>query len=287
MKKIKQVTIVGLGMMGASFALALRRAQLVERIVGVDVHAMVVKEACAKSITDFATSSLAEGIKNADLVVLATPVVKIMELLKALAKLKYTGFATDLGSTKKAVCDEAQRYAELKFVGSHPMAGSEMAGIPGANVRLFENAPVIMTPLRHTSVEAIEVVTNLWKQLKARVIVMDPEEHDFSVAVISHIPHVVSITTMNTACILADNREDVFSIMAGGFRDTTRIAGADPQMWRDIFLTNRTAVLQGIAEFKKQLCELEAAINNEDGAQLTEILSQAQCSRKRLVPPNQ
>lgn len=283
-KKINQVTIVGLGMMGASLALALKKGQLAEKIVGVDVDAAVVQKACAQGITDVATLCLAEGIKDADLVVLSTPVGKIVELIKALADLNYQGFVTDLGSTKKAVCDEAEKYAKLNFVGSHPMAGSEMAGIPGAKDCLFENAPVIITATPRTPVEAVEFVTLLWKQLKARLLFMEPEDHDFSVSIISHLPHVVSITTMNTACSLAGEKEEVFSIMAGGFRDTTRIAGADPYMWRDIFLTNRIAVLQGISEFRAQLDQLEQAIFNMDSPQLTEILTQAQSRRRRLVP---
>lgn len=281
---MKKVTIVGMGMMGASFALALKGAGLAQFVVGVDMQPAVLETALQRGIIDSAAANIASGVGESDAVVLATPVCAVMKLLPVLDKLNYRGLIIDLGSTKQAICELAENLPDLQFVGCHPMAGSEMAGIDGVQRNLFVDAPVIITPAEHTKPALLDQAIDLWRNLGCRVTVMNPAEHDYTVALISHLPYLAAVVTMNTAAELARHHANIFTLIAGGFRDTTRVSEGDPVMWRDICLTNRTHILTAIAEFKVGLGNVEQALETGDADLLQDIFQTSQKQRRTYIP---
>lgn len=280
---IEKATVVGMGMMGASFALALKKAGLVHSVCGVDVQSACLDTALQRGIIDRGSRSLATGIEAAELVVLATPVCAVMQLLPELAALHYSGMVIDLGSTKQKICEIAGGFPDLPFVGCHPMAGCEIAGIDGANGALFNGAPVIITPNTATDRQLLCRVRKLWEGLESRITIMDAEEHDFAVAIISHLPYLAAVMTMNTAAELAQHNPDIFRLIAGGFRDTTRVSEGDPVMWRDICLTNRTHILTVIAKYRTLLDNLEHTLETADACQLQEIFLTSQRHRRKYI----
>jgi prephenate dehydrogenase len=280
---MKRATIIGLGMMGASFALALKKFDVVRQVNGVDIQPEVVVAAKERGIVIEATTNLAEGVALADLVVLATPVCTVMKLLHSLAEIKYPGIIIDLGSTKHDICETARRFPNLNFIGCHPMAGSEVIGLKGANANLFVGAKVIITPIDTTDSQSLETVQQLWRQLNSHIVLMDTLEHDQSVAVISHLPYTAAVATMQAAFQLGQNKQDVFSLAAGGFRDTTRVSEGDPQMWRDILFTNRSAILQGISALEAELSHVRELLLQEDCEGLNTYLTQVRRNRIRHV----
>lgn len=281
---MNKVTVIGMGMMGASFALALKRAGLVQSVTGVDIKPAVLDAAVQRDIIDHATTNIGSGIQGTDAVVLATPVSVVVKLLPVLAELEFEGIVIDLGSTKQVICETARDLPCLKFVGCHPMAGSEIAGLDGANAALFDNAPVIITPPAGVDEKLVDRVIGLWHQLGCRVTLMDPVEHDFSVAIISHLPYLTAVATMNAAAELAQEKPDIFKLIAGGFRDTTRVSAGDPIMWRDICLTNRVHILQAITQLRRTLDEMEQALTARDGNRLQAIFQSSQNRRKTYIP---
>lgn len=282
---MKKVTIIGMGMMGASLALALKRAGIAQSIGGVDTQPSVLETALQQRIIDSAATNIRQGVQDAEAVVFATPVCTVLELLPVLADLQYSGMVIDLGSTKQAICAVASNLPNIKFVGCHPMAGSEISGVRGADPALFGGAPVIITPTEDTDHALLTQVIELWEALGCRVTVMTPEEHDFSVALISHLPYVSAVVTMNAAAELAHDKPDVFALIAGGFRDTTRVSGGDPVMWRDICLTNRTYILKAITKLKFELDKVEQALAAQDSVQLQNIFQMAQQRRRTYILP--
>lgn len=281
---MRKVTIVGMGMMGASFALALKRAGIAESVAGVDMQSTVLETALQQGIIDSAATNIDLGVREADIVVIATPVCTVMKLLPALDELRYNGIIIDLGSTKQAICEVAENFPSLRFVGCHPMAGSEIPGINGAKATLFDDAPVIITPSDDAEPALLTQVIRLWQALGSRVTVMNPAEHDFSVALISHLPYLSAVITMNTAAELAQHNPEVFSLIAGGFRDTTRVSEGDPVMWRDICLTNRTHILTAITKLKAWLNNVEQALQSQDANLLQNIFQTSQNQRRTYIP---
>jgi prephenate dehydrogenase len=286
MSGMRNIAIIGLGMMGGSLALSIKKSMFDCHIIGIDIDGSTSQQALTAGIVDAVASELKLGVAEADLVVLATPVGVSIRLLYQLYELGFNGIVTDLGSTKQALCETAIKLPGLKFVGGHPMAGSEIVGIIGANGTIFENAPVIITPMSDTDQTSVDAVCLLWERLHAHITVMDPVEHDHVVSIVSHLPYVAAIATMNAAGNLAQEKFAMFSFAAGGFRDTTRIAAGDPTMWRDIFCTNRSRIMHSITELKSQLDVLEQALLSQDGAQLLDFIKQAQRRRKCAVVPN-
>lgn len=281
---MNKVTVIGMGMMGASFALALKRAGLGQTVTGIDIQPAVLDAAVQRGIIDNATIHIDSGIREADIVVLATPVSAVVKLLSVLADLEFAGLIIDLGSTKQTICEAARNLPGLKFIGCHPMAGSEMAGLGGAKADLFDNAPVIITPPPGADEKLVDRVIGVWRRLGCRVTLMDPGEHDFSVAIISHLPYLTAVATMHAAAELAREKPDIFTLIAGGFRDTTRVSEGDPVMWRDICLTNHVHILRAIAQLRRTLDEMEQALAARDGNRLQAIFQSAQNRRKTYIP---
>lgn len=282
---LDKITIVGMGLIGGSLGMALVGKGFGGQIWGVDVNPSSLEIAAQTAAGHRFTTNLAEGVQDADLVVLATPVGKTTEILQAMAGyLKPGCIITDVGSVKGAVVKAAVQVLppEVSFIGGHPMAGSEVAGINGADRYLFENAVYVLTPTEETPPYAVEAVRRLAEAVGARVVFYPPGEHDLLVAGVSHLPHLVAAALVNTVGGLQEENHPALMLAAGGFRDTTRIASGQALMWRDIFLTNREATLELIQRFKKAVGELESAITAGAGPQIESLLNRARITREQV-----
>jgi cyclohexadieny/prephenate dehydrogenase / 3-phosphoshikimate 1-carboxyvinyltransferase len=280
---IRQLAIVGVGLLGGSVAKAARSGGLARRIVGVGRDPERLRPAVDDGTLDTAVTDLDAGVREADVILLAAPVLAIEGLLERVWGAAANGaLITDVGSTKRNIVRAAERLAvtrPLAFVGSHPLAGSEQAGYRVARADLFHGATVVVTPTEKTELAALKTTTELWEALGARVTSLDPETHDRTVAAISHLPHLI-------ACALVDGAGRVepgaLELAARGFRDTTRIAGGDPDMWTEIFLANRDALTAGIEAFRQALGDLQRAIDAGRADALRAELARIKAIRERL-----
>jgi len=269
----EKIAIIGVGLIGGSLGMATIGRDLAKTVVGVDnnIDALIMAKD-TKAIHE-GTTLISEGVKDADLVIIATPVGLTIDLLnKCIPYLKKGCIITDVGSTKENIVNKAEEILlgqELYFVGGHPMAGSEKAGIMGADRYLFENAVYILTPTKNTNCLAVEKFSKYIQGLGARVISLDPGEHDLMVGAVSHLPHIIASALVNTAGNINKQYDKTLMLAAGGFRDTTRIAAGHPVMWRDICIANRNKIIIAIQEFRQALDELENQIiqGNADSLQ--------------------
>lgn len=280
---IRQLSIVGVGLLGGSVAKAARSGGLARRIVGVGRDPERLRPAVDDGTLDTAVTDLQAGVREADVILLAAPVLAIEGLLERVwGAAAHGAVVTDVGSTKRNIVRAAERLAAtrpLGFVGSHPLAGSEQAGYRVARADLFRGATVVVTPTEKTELAALKTTTELWEALGARVTSLDPETHDRTVAAISHLPHLI-------ACALVDGAGRVepgaLELAARGFRDTTRIAGGDPDMWTEIFLANRDALTAGIEAFRQALGDLQRVIDSGRADALRAELARIKAIREQL-----
>jgi prephenate dehydrogenase len=280
---IRELAIVGVGLLGGSVAKAARLGGLARRIVGVGRDPERLRPAVEDGTLDTAVTDLDAGVREADVILLAAPVLAIEGLLERVWGAAANGaLITDVGSTKRNIVRMAERLAvtrSLAFVGSHPLAGSEQAGYRVARADLFRGATVVVTPTEKTELAALKTTTGLWEALGARVTSLDPETHDRTVAAISHLPHLI-------ACALVDGAGRVepgaLELAARGFRDTTRIAGGDPDMWTEIFLANRDALTAGIEAFRQALGDLQRVIETGRADVLRAELARIKAIREQL-----
>lgn len=280
---IHRLTVVGLGLLGGSAAIAARKRGLAREIVAVGRRAERLAPALAEGVVDRATTDIAEGLRDADFVLLATPVISIEALLPEVWRVtKADAVVSDVGSTKRAIVSAAERLARsraLAFVGGHPIAGSEQSGYAGARADLFAGATVILTPTELTDRLAVKRVSEFWEALGSRVVTLDPDVHDRVVAAVSHLPHLLAF-----ALVEAVTRLDpvAFDFAGRGFADTTRIAASDPGVWRDIFLANREALAETLATFRSALEDLERLVADRDAAGLGAALARIREIRNGL-----
>ena len=263
--------------MGGSLGLAIRRLGLARCVVGVARTPSTLQSALAMGAVDETTHDLAKAVAASDLVVLATPVGTFGAMLRAIARHARPGtIVTDVGSTKGRVVTLAHRILpeNVPFVGAHPMAGSENAGVQFARDDLFEGATVILTPTAKTDPDALQAVAALWRRIASRVVTVSPKRHDRMLARASHLPHALA------ACLVpAAASQDALSVAGTGFQDTSRIASGDPDLWRDVFLTNRSATVEAVDAFIERLTELRDAIQRRDGAAVRSILAESKTLR--------
>lgn len=281
---IRQLAVVGVGLLGGSVAKAARQGGLARRIVGIGRDAGRLQPALDDGTLDLAVTDLDAGVRDADFILLAAPVLTIEGLLERVWRAAPAAGAvvTDVGSTKRNIVRAAERLAAtrpLAFVGSHPMAGSEQAGYRVARPDLFRGATVIVTPTETTELAALKKTTEFWEALGARVSSLDPETHDRTVAAISHLPHLI-------ACALVDGaaraEPAALEFAARGFRDTTRIAGGDPDMWAEIFLANRDALTATVEAFREALGELQQVIDGGRADALRAVLARIKATRDQV-----
>lgn len=291
MAHLEKLVIFGVGLIGGSFALGLREAQAVDEIVGVGRNWENLSAALGLYVIDAAAAdeaSVAAALKGADLVMLSMPVGQMGAVMAQIAPLlEAQTVVTDVGSTKQDVVALARQHlpAHLsRFVPGHPIAGAERSGVKAASEALFRNRQVVLTPLPETEVEAIDTVQSLWQACGARVSEMAPEAHDRVFAAVSHLPHLLAFALVDEIASRA-NGEELFSYAASGFRDFTRIAGSSPEMWRDICLANRDALLKELDAYQAQITRLRAMLKQGDGAGLEQVFDHARAARNKWLSP--
>lgn len=280
-----KVAIIGVGLIGGSLAIILREKGIAKNIVGIGRGLKNLEKAKKLGVVDSYTQDAREGVQDADLVVVAIPVASIIKVIKeALPFLKKGAIVTDVGSVKKNIVDEVEKIlpAPIHFVGGHPIAGTENAGVEAAFPALFQNRKCILTPAKKTNKAALEKVKKLWEIAGSEVIVMDTEKHDKILAAVSHLPHIVAYSLVNTVRNINDFNESIIKYSAGGFKDFTRIASSPPEMWRDICLLNKDAILDVVQRFQNTLKGLEEMIKDSDGERLQKEFEKAKEVRDGL-----
>jgi prephenate dehydrogenase len=280
----KKIVIIGVGLIGGSLGMALVNRSLAATVVGFGRSQDNLRLALECGAVHQITTDLAQAVVNADLVILATHIKASRELLREILPwLSPQTVVTDVGSAKIEIINFAGQLMppDIFFVGGHPMAGSERQGIKGADPYLFENAFYILTPLPNTPPWVLGKVRAMVEGIGARVIEMIPEEHDRAVAALSHLPHMVAVALVNSLASMPEG-EKFLPLAAGGFRDTTRIAMSNPQMWRDIFLSNSDLLLAMARVFRQQLDLLESAVACGDEQGILDFLTAAKEVRLHL-----
>jgi prephenate dehydrogenase len=278
-----KLALIGVGLIGGSFALALRAAHRVDSIAGFDTDAGAVQRALQLGVIDEAADAAAAAVADADLVVLSTPVGAMLSLLGEVRPALPAGaIVTDVGSTKASVIAAARTMlgaSFARFVPGHPIAGGELPGVEHADAGLFRDKLYVCTPLPETDTLAVGEVESLWRATGCRIERMSAEEHDRVFASVSHLPHLLAFALV--AQIAAEpDAERKFSLAGAGFRDFTRIAASSPTMWRDICLANRTAVSPQLAAYREVLDRLQQALDAGDGDELLRVFAEAAQARR-------
>jgi prephenate dehydrogenase len=280
-----RVAIVGLGLIGGSIALGLKQANPEIKIVGITRRQETIEEAKSRRAIDEGTTDLCEGVADADIVFICTPINLIIPTFKKIAKnLKSGAIVTDVGSSKGEIVAQAAKITpkEVHFIGGHPLAGKEETKFAAAEANLFQNRVWVLTPTAKTSRPALIILTQLINLLGARVIEMKTEEHDLAVAGISHTPLAIAVALVNSVAGAKKDQAKMKQLAASGFRDTTRIASGDPELGLDMFATNKKAILKTLVNFKKALAQLETAIKQGKTAKIKQLLAQAKKFRDEL-----
>ena len=285
----EQLGLIGCGLMGGSFALALKRAGLVRRVVGYSKSPSTTERARQLGVIDIEAPSALLAVSGADLVLLAVPVAATEATLKAIRHLVNPDMLImDVGSSKRDVVDAARRVLKHDvgvFVPCHPITGREVSGVENADAGLYQGRQVILTPIERTLTTKLDKARALWQALGCEVLEMSPESHDAAFAAVSHLPHLVAFALMNS---IADQPEgqDYLSMAGPGFRDFSRIAASDPQMWRDVLIANREELGRQTALFQQALADLQKLIASGQADDLERLINRASHARAnwRLTP---
>ena len=278
----EQLGIIGCGLMGGSFALALRRAGLVKRVVGYSKSPTTTERARQLGVIDVEAPSALLAVSGADIVLIAVPVAATEATFKAIKHLVTPQMLImDVGSTKRDVIDAARRALREQigsFVPAHPIAGREVSGVEHAEADLYSGKQVILTPIERTLTVQLQKAVAVWTALGCRVVQMSPESHDAAFAAVSHLPHLISFALMN-AISGQPQGKDYLSLAGPGFRDFTRIAASDAKVWRDIMVSNREELLAQSKIFQRNLQALELMISSGNGEALEGLIEQARLAR--------
>jgi prephenate dehydrogenase len=276
MKKWDTVAIVGVGLLGGSIGLALQQRGLVRRVVGIGRRETSLRKARQNGTLTEATMDLSSGVADAELVVVCTPVGDIVERVCQVAEhCPPSALITDVGSTKANIVRPLQERlaSHVRYVGSHPMAGSEKTGPENATPDLFDQRVTVVTPGEPPGSDSEDQIEAFWRSLGSRVLRMSPEQHDQAVGMTSHVTHIVA------SSLAAATVSDELSLAASGWRDTTRIAAGDPHLWRQILLGNREQVLKSLDKFEKVLSQFHAALESGDEERIVQLLDAGKKSR--------
>jgi len=285
MKNIKNITIIGLGLIGGSLALSLKKFNNDFFITGYDNEAEATNIAIYRKIIDKAALNYKEAVKDADLVIIATPVRLIVEVANKIKdSLKKGAIVTDVGSAKLNIVEKMHNILpeDVIFIGGHPMTGSENEGVLSARNDLFVNSFYILTPTDNTKTEALAALHSLFTKIGAKVITISPQEHDKIVALISHLPHVLST---NLVALIDDKQKqlnNLFKLCAGGFRDMTRIAASNPKMWLDISFENKNEIISALNDYIDYLNKFKESLINDDEEYVKEHYIKAKSARLNL-----
>lgn len=283
----KTIYIAGLGLIGSSIALGIRRDHPDYKILGYNRGEKSRSVALENHFVDEVSADFSEFAGQADVIILAVPIEQTIAFIKELADLplKSNVLVTDAGSTKQAIVEAATKYLSsraINFIGGHPMAGSHKSGAVAADVNLFENAYYILTPTSLTRTDAVARMMDLLSGLHARFIEVDASEHDLVTAQVSHFPHVLASSLMHQVGHYVEEHPLANNFAAGGFRDMTRIAESDPTMWTSILLTNSDPVVQRIAEFQEQLSQISDLIAQKDSQAIWDFFEKGRHIRKEM-----
>lgn len=282
---IEKLAIIGVGLIGGSLARDLRALDAVDEIVGYGRSVGNLQRAVELGVIDSAAASVRDAVVGADVVVVAVPVGSIGPVLEDIVSvIGDSTVVTDVGSVKQSVIESARATLGPRFplfVPGHPIAGTEHSGVEASIEGLFRSRRVLLTPTPDTDAGALNRVNDIWEAVGAEVIVMDAFEHDQILAASSHLPHMIAFALMDMLVRMDEHRE-IFAFSAGGLRDTTRIAGSDPTMWRDIVLANRDTLLAALSQYREDIGELIAAIERGDGEWLFDTFSRARAAREML-----
>ena len=283
----KQVAIIGVGLIGGSLGMILKRDGLADAVVGVGRRIENLKTAVELGAIDRYVSDAKDGVRDADLVILATPVDTYERHLKEWgACLKPGAIVSDVGSVKGALVEQVEKLLPntVRFVGAHPIAGKEKTGVAAGSVTLFKSARCILTPTKRTDPQALQAIRALWETAGSIVLTMDPILHDKVLGAVSHLPHVAAFALINALTEVQQSTPelDLLAYSGGGLRDTTRIAASSPEMWRDIFLWNRDNLVVQIETYERHLQRLKQFIQAGDGPAIEQELARAKKVREQL-----
>jgi prephenate dehydrogenase len=287
--RFNKITIIGVGLMGGSLGLALRQHQVAREIIGLGRNSQRLEKALKLGAIDRATTDYKDALTDADVVVICTPVGDIVSQFQTILPFLKPGcIVTDAGSTKTTIVCEIDRLLKeskspVHFIGSHPMCGSEHSGVEAAKVDLYQNALCILTPGTNEAQEATAAIKSLWESVGCRTMIMVPQSHDVAVACVSHLPHVMAASLIITMMEM-DNSQDVYpKIASSGFRDTTRVAGGHPELWKDICIENKDAIIDVIHKMKANLNEFETAIQQGNSETLYRLFDTARTYREKIT----
>ncbi len=290
MKQIDCVAIIGVGLIGGSFGMALKKRGLANCVTGIGRNPERLKKAVNLGAIDDWTTDVEAGVRKADLVYVSTPVGLEVDFIRRAATAAKSGcIITDAGSTKAKICREADKIIsrDVYFIGGHPMAGSEMTGVEAANPDLFVNAAYILTPTDKTEPKVLAVIRRLAEAIGARVIVMQPEVHDQCVAAVSHLTHIIAAALVSLAHEYSLKNPQILDLVAGSFRDMTRVASSSPVLWRDICMTNIEEIQKAAASFQEHLAQGLQALESNDGEAFMKWFATAKQIRDGIFQPKQ
>jgi cyclohexadieny/prephenate dehydrogenase len=286
-----KIALVGIGLIGSSLAHVVRREKLAGHVAVSTRSASTLKRAEELGLGDSYWADAADAVRDADLVVVSVPVGASGDVAKEIAPaLKSGAILTDVGSTKASVIEQMQPHVPsgVYFIPGHPLAGTEKSGPDAGFADLFENRWCIFTPLPDTDPVALETLSEFWRRCGANIDTMDPQHHDMTLAIVSHLPHIIAYNIVGTADDLQSvTKSEVIKYSASGFRDFTRLAASDPTMWRDVCLHNKDAILEMLARFSEDLSSLQRAIRWGDGDKLFDLFTRTRAVRRSIIEAGQ
>ncbi len=287
----EKIALIGIGLIGSSLARVIRRENLAGHIAVATRGAATLKRAEELGLGDSYTTDLKEAARDADLVIVSVPVGASGEVAREIAPaLKQGAILTDVGSTKASVIAQMSPHVPqgVHFIPGHPLAGTEKSGPDAGFPDLFENRWCIFTPLPDTDPAALEKLSEFWRRCGANIDTMDPAHHDMTLAIVSHLPHIIAYNIVGTADDLQTvTKSEVIKYSASGFRDFTRLAASDPTMWRDVCLHNKDAILEMLARFSEDLASLQRAIRWGDGEKLFDLFTRTRAVRRSIIEAGQ
>ncbi|HEV2506251.1 MAG TPA: prephenate/arogenate dehydrogenase family protein [Mesorhizobium sp.] len=287
----EKIALIGIGLIGSSLARVMRREGLARHIAISTRRPETLKRAEELKLGDSYTTDAKEAVRDADLVIVSVPVGASGSVAEEIAPaLKKGAILTDVGSTKQSVVAQMAPFvpAGVHFIPGHPLAGTENSGPDAGFPDLFDNRWCIFTPLPDTDPEALEKLSEFWRRCGSNIDTMTPEHHDMTLAIVSHLPHIIAYNIVGTADDLANvTKSEVIKYSASGFRDFTRLAASDPTMWRDVCLHNKDAILEMLARFSEDLSSLQRAIRWGDGDKLFDLFTRTRAIRRSIIQAGQ
>ncbi|WP_202299147.1 prephenate/arogenate dehydrogenase family protein [Mesorhizobium sp. 131-2-1] len=287
----EKIALVGIGLIGSSLARVIRREGLARHVAIATRSPATLARAEELGLGDSYTTDAREAVRDADLVIVSVPVGSSGEVAEEIAPaLKKGAILTDVGSTKASVIAQMQPYVPdgVHFIPGHPLAGTEKSGPDAGFADLFDNRWCIFTPVPGTDPAALERLSEFWRRCGSNIDTMDPQHHDMTLAIVSHLPHIIAYNIVGTADDLESvTKTEVIKYSASGFRDFTRLAASDPTMWRDVCLHNKDAILEMLARFSEDLASLQRAIRWGDGDKLFDLFTRTRAVRRSIIEAGQ